>query len=228
MKEYRVKVSIRNNLLLKAIEDTGCKSVAEFCRNNGLAVAAVNSVVCMRTPPLNNNGEFSKIANELMEILGACPTDLWSPEQLTLKISKSTAEMAIDFASMQAALGHNSGFPITAQLPDASAQTNELKQLMNTALDSLTMRERQVLGMRYQNDMLLEDIGKEIGCGRERVRQIEAKALRKLRNPKISKPLKQCCESWIGETRTVKGTRLVFNKVTRMFEEEDYEYQVEE
>ena len=227
MKEYRVKVSVRNNLLLKAIEETGAKSVAEFCRNNGLTVAAVNAIVCMRVPPLNQSGEFSQIAKELMEILGACPTDLWSTEQLTLKINKSTTEMEIDFSSMRAALGGNSGFPILAEMPEESAQTNELTRLVDKALDTLTIREKQVLEMRYKSDMILEDIGNAFGVSRDRARQIEAKALRKLRSPNRSSSLKPYREGWVGELKTVKSKRLVFDDTTRTWHEEDYEYQIE-
>ena len=189
MNEYRVKVGIRNNLLLKAIEGTGCKSVAEFCRNNGLNVNYVNSIVCMRVAPLNKSGEFSKIAKELMEVLGACPTDLWTVEQLTIKLSKNSVERDIDFASMQAALGCNSGFPIITELPESAAQSSELKKIIKQSLDGLTMRERQVISMRHGQDMMLTEIADDIGVGKERVRQIEAKALRKLRDPNRFKSL---------------------------------------
>ena len=189
MNEYRVKVGIRNNLLLKAIEGTGCKSVAEFCRNNGLNVNYVNSIVCMRVAPLNKSGEFSQIAKELMEVLGACPTDLWTVEQLTIKLSKNSVERDIDFASMQAALGCNSGFPIITELPESAAQSSELKKIIKQSLDGLTMRERQVISMRHGQDMMLTEIADDIGVGKERVRQIEAKALRKLRDPNRFKSL---------------------------------------
>ena len=194
MKEYRVKVSVRNNLLLSAIENTGAKSVAEFCRNNGMTVTSVNSMIGMRIPPLLKSGEFSVLAKELMEVLGACPTDLWSPEQLTMNISKSTAEMSIDFASMRAALGGNSGFPVLSELPEESTQNNELSRVINKALDRLTSREKQVINMRHKDEMTLEDIGKSLGATRERVRQIEMKALHKLRTKEMSKDLRTCLD----------------------------------
>lgn len=64
------------------------------------------------------------------------------------------------------------------------ADESELLLAMNFGL--LTERERQVLMLRYYRQMTLEDCGKVIGTQRERVRQIEAKALRKLRHPKCS------------------------------------------
>ena len=62
-------------------------------------------------------------------------------------------------------------------------------------LDTLTPREEMVLRLRYGledgHPRTLEEVGKEFGVTRERIRQIEAKALRKLRHPSRSKKLKE-------------------------------------
>ena len=65
---------------------------------------------------------------------------------------------------------------------------------MEDALDSLTERERKVLQLRFGLDdgrsRTLEEVGKEFHVTRERIRQIETKALRKLRHPSRSRKLK--------------------------------------
>ncbi|HEX9017011.1 MAG TPA: sigma-70 family RNA polymerase sigma factor, partial [Chloroflexota bacterium] len=65
---------------------------------------------------------------------------------------------------------------------------------VDDVLRSLTHRERRVLQLRFGLDdgrqRTLEEVGKEFGVTRERIRQIEAKALRKLRHPSRSKKLK--------------------------------------
>jgi RNA polymerase primary sigma factor len=65
-------------------------------------------------------------------------------------------------------------------------------------LDSLTGRERRVLQLRFGLDdgrqRTLEEVGREFGVTRERIRQIEAKALRKLRHPSRSKKLRDYLE----------------------------------
>ncbi|TAK33867.1 MAG: RNA polymerase sigma factor RpoD [Chloroflexota bacterium] len=81
-----------------------------------------------------------------------------------------------------------------AQAPADAASHQLLKEQVEGVLDSLTYRERRVLQLRFGLDdgrsRTLEEVGREFGVTRERVRQIEAKALRKLRHPSRSKKLK--------------------------------------
>ena len=78
--------------------------------------------------------------------------------------------------------------------PVAAASRELLKEQMSDILDSLNERERKVLEMRFGlkdgQGRTLEEVGREFGVTRERIRQIEAKALRKLRHPIRSKKLK--------------------------------------
>ncbi|MCA9849897.1 MAG: sigma-70 family RNA polymerase sigma factor, partial [Dehalococcoidia bacterium] len=76
---------------------------------------------------------------------------------------------------------------------DAAIQSN-LRETTTRVLASLTPREERVLRMRFgigeKSDHTLEEVGQDFDVTRERIRQIEAKALRKLRHPTRSKKLK--------------------------------------
>ena len=78
--------------------------------------------------------------------------------------------------------------------PAALAESNMLKEKINEVLAMLTPRENEVIRRRYGLDdgkpKTLEEVGKEFNVTRERIRQIEAKALRKLRHPNRAKKLK--------------------------------------
>ena len=71
--------------------------------------------------------------------------------------------------------------------PHAAVEASALQKIVGEALADLTPREQRILRMRFglgeASDHTLEEIGKEFGVTRERIRQIEAKALEKLRDP---------------------------------------------
>ena len=77
--------------------------------------------------------------------------------------------------------------------PQAAAEASALQRIVGEALSDLTPREQRILRMRFgiggTTDHTLEEIGKEFGVTRERIRQIEAKALEKLRDPTRSRKL---------------------------------------
>ena len=77
--------------------------------------------------------------------------------------------------------------------PQAVAEASALQKIVGEALADLTPREQRILRLRFgiggTTDHTLEEIGKEFGVTRERIRQIEAKALEKLRHPTRARKL---------------------------------------
>ena len=78
--------------------------------------------------------------------------------------------------------------------PESILEEDDLKRMVHDVLDSLTPREAKILKMRFgigiDKDYSLEEVGKQFDVTRERIRQIEAKALRKMRHPSRSDKLK--------------------------------------
>ena len=195
--EYRIKVTVRNNLILNAIENAGHKSVAAFCKSIGMSPQKVTELIAMRKPPLNANGEFSHMAKILMEELCALPTDLWTSEQLTLKLKRNTAQRDVSSEGMRAALGMHAEEMLELMKPDDPDEAvlkHEMVSVVEEKLDSLSPREAKMLRLRFGigcEEHTLEEVGKVLDVTRERARQIEAKALRHLKHPSRSDELRQ-------------------------------------
>ena len=230
MGEYRVKVSVRNNLLLKAIEDTGAKSVADFCRINDLSAATINALICMRIKPLTEDGSFCSAAKEVMEVLGACPTDLWTTEQLNLRLGRNSKELVVDKETLQALIC-GQPTPLLVETPEELVGKSELASVVNTVLNRLTIREKQILELRFKQDMTLEEVAKAKEMTRERVRQIEVKAMRKLREPKWDSELRTLLDSYSGNKK--EPAKIIWEhdpeaKEVVQYEDLGYEYRYDD
>ena len=190
MKEFRLKVSVRNNLLLSAIEAQGYVSVAEFERACGLGMGRINNLVAMREAPISTSGEFSKNAKLVMEVLGAAPTDLWTEQQLTIKLKTNSGERAIDANLVQHLLEQKNRTDYLPS-PEDSLLAAETSAIVNEVLGTLKPREKDILVERFEKDLTLEEVGNHHGLSKERIRGIESKALRKLQHESRSKILKE-------------------------------------
>jgi RNA polymerase sigma factor (sigma-70 family) len=183
--EYRIKVTVKNNLILRAIENHGYTSIAKFCRDSKLSNMHVGLLISMKNPPLLESGEFSLIAKRLMEELCALPTELWSSEQLTMKLRTNSAHRNVDIDSMRAALGMSATAAMEMIDVDDRLFAEQRKNKVLEMVDTLTPKEKKVLILRFGldgiNEHTLEETGVIFEVTKERIRQIEAKAIRKLR-----------------------------------------------
>jgi len=188
MDEYRVKISVRNNLLLSAIEAAGYRghgSITRFCAESGVCQSQLSSLLSMRAAPITQDGEFSTGAKQIMEALGAAPSDLWTDAQLTMRLGRNTAETTMGQDALQYLLESHVD-AMTLPNPEDAADASMMSRLVAKVLGTLTPREEKVLRMRNGigcQDMTLEECGETLGVTPERVRQIECRAIRKLRNP---------------------------------------------
>ena len=144
-----------------------------------------------------------RMFKQLMSELGREPTHEELAEKLAMPVEKVRKIMKIakDPISLETPIGDEEDSHLgdfiedkhTVIPIDAAIQSN-LKSATNKVLSSLTAREEKVLRMRFgigmQSDYTLEEVGKQFSVTRERIRQIEAKALRKLKHPSRSKRLR--------------------------------------
>lgn len=148
-----------------------------------------------------------RVSRQLLQELGREPT----PEEIAKEMDLSTEKVreimkiAQEPVSLETPIGEEDDSHLgdfiedqEALAPADAAAYELLKEQLEDVLDTLTEREENVLRLRFGLDdgrtRTLEEVGKVFGVTRERIRQIEAKALRKLRHPSRSKRLKDFLE----------------------------------
>jgi RNA polymerase primary sigma factor len=179
MKDYKLTIKVRNNRLLKAIEEAGGTPGQKWCDENGLCYQRVNKLINMTSSPLNSQGDLFPDAAKLCDVLEKLPEDLWSNEQI-YPLERNFSEIEMSHDEVIALLPQEQ----QQYLPDFSELENsQTKTLVSAALATLTNRERDVIRMRFEEELTYDECAKRFDVTRERIRQIESKAMTKLRHP---------------------------------------------
>ena len=144
-----------------------------------------------------------RVSRQLLQELGRdpVPDELAREMQMPVEKVREIMKIAQEPVSLETPIGEEEDSHLGDFIPDDdipapsdAAAFTLLKEQLIGVLDTLTDREEKVLRLRFGLDdgrsRTLEEVGKEFSVTRERIRQIEAKALRKLRHPSRSKKLK--------------------------------------
>lgn len=147
--------------------------------------------------------KLKRVQRELSQELEREPTAKEIARKMKIEIAKVEEILKIsqEPSSLQARVGADGDTALeefiydeSAESPEDSASYDLLKKHIGEVLDTVSERERKVLLLRFgledSKPRTLEEVGKVFGVTRERIRQIEAKALRKLRHPSRSRKLK--------------------------------------
>ena len=144
-----------------------------------------------------------RVSRQLLQELGHDPTPEEISEEMNMPVDKvrEILKIAQEPVSLETPIGEEEDSHLGDFIPDEDASEPSeaasytlLKEQLIDVLDTLTPREEKVLKLRFGLEdgrtRTLEEVGKEFNVTRERIRQIQAKALRKLRHPSRSKKLK--------------------------------------
>jgi len=148
-----------------------------------------------------------RVSRQLLQELGRepVPEEIAKVMEIPVERVREIMKIAQEPVSLETPIGEEEDSHLGDFIPDEDAPAPAeaasfilLKEQLEEVLETLTPREEKVLRLRFGLDdgrtRTLEEVGQEFGVTRERIRQIEAKALRKLRHPSRSKKLKDYLE----------------------------------
>jgi RNA polymerase sigma factor (sigma-70 family) len=182
MSDYRVKITIRNERLLKAIEDAGYKSARQFAIQNAIEPERVGRLIRGAEKPIDKKGRVTKNCSEILSLLNKTLKECFTDRQLE-GFKSNTFETRVEETELMQLVNPVKNNEVRLIEQDIQLNLNEIFSKY------LSPREEKVLRMRYgiglNTDHTLEEVGLQFSVTGERIKQIEAKALRKLRRPKI-------------------------------------------
>jgi len=185
MKEFEVEIRVRNNLLKQRRTEIGL-SQRELAFAAGVSQWTITVFESMRESPISRRGGWKSTAKRIAQFFCVDEEDIWP--DVVRNVSKHRATVQVDAAGVQSLI--ESDGPQHKRI-----ELRERAQAVNQALGVLTDRERHVLEARCGFDgsegLSLDKIAKDMFLSKERVRRIEAKALRKLRHPSVCSGLKE-------------------------------------
>lgn len=181
MKDYNIQLKIRNNYLLTAMRENGIENAHQLSRASGVYPSKIGEYLNLKRSPYMKNGDLYPSIVKIAEYLNRGINQLFPEEHMYVALEKNTGEVEISSSEVSNLLSDFS--------PTSAIESDERKQALLETLEKLTSREREVISLRFGFDgeeMTLQQVGDALGVTAPRIRQIEHKALRKLRNPKNS------------------------------------------
>jgi len=201
-KEYNVKISVRNNMLLRLMRDAGINSASELARRAGTYPSLIGKIINLQVSAYDLRGEPKSVTKKLCALFKVLPEHLFPVEQLHNSLEKNTSELELDSEQMHSLSNNIEG----NELLDSSIKKDfQIEyQTIDNALGKIRNREREVIektfGLNGCDQMTLTECGKLMNLSGARVRAIQINALRRLRSPSINTGLSDILDSGALET----------------------------
>ena len=181
-KDYRIEIKVKNNRLLTKMEGAGYPSVAKFAEAIGMNRHTIDRIVQMKSAALDEEGYYRPQALQIAKFLNCTPQDIYPPAQMRGAMKENKAQITANANEVESL---TSSLRTLALSPERKMIISEAQVAVKQMLLELTPKEHRVIdllyGLTYGEEMTLDRIGETLGVSRERVRQIEGKALRKMK-----------------------------------------------
>ena len=191
-KDYRIEIKVKNNRLLTKMEQAGYPTVAKLADTIGMNRTVIYRIVSMKSAALDEEGYYRPEALRIAEFLKCTPQDIYPPAQMRGTMKENKAQITANANEVDSL---TSSLRTLAFSPERKMILEDAKQVLKSAMMTLTPKEQRILdlryGLTYGEEKTLDEVGAMFGVSRERIRQHEMKALRKMRHPGRSKELRE-------------------------------------
>ncbi|TAK95258.1 sigma-70 family RNA polymerase sigma factor [Patescibacteria group bacterium] len=179
VREARIEARVKNNVLYQAIYGLGI-SAADFCHQTGFPLNKLYAFICLRCSPYSKRGGFTPQAEQLANLIGIPPEELFPCWLYQLEKTRASMEISLN----ELPPGFRPLLIEEATSPEQEVITRELVSKLPDLLGKLEARQQTIIRLRFglggEEPKTLEETGKIVNLSRERIRDIEKKALRKL------------------------------------------------
>jgi hypothetical protein len=207
--DYRVKILIRNERILKLIEDKGYVSVRKFCAIEKISYQRVTELISGKLKPIRDSGEPSFVCKQVLKALGAEIEDCFTARQLK-GFNKRSFEIKVKEQDLKKLINPTVNHEIKMIEQDAK---NNIRHAIEIGLQP---KEAAMLKMRFGFDdgkeQTLDQISKTFSLSRERVRQIISKAQRKMKHPHV---MRQILKSGADEVFGIKNLPINLKRIKK-------------
>ena len=191
--EYRFQIKIRNNVVLKRIEELGFDSIPEFCRAKKLTYHLVTEIINFKLPFYTKQGAITLHISKLADALSLLPDHIYPPERRDRPLASNTYNIEANKNDLMQIAG---SLRMDALPPDDRKMLGDFQPMLSRIMDEcLPPRHRDILERRFGlitgREESLDEIAADMGVTPARIRQLEAVAIRKLRHPDRSKRLRE-------------------------------------
>ena len=191
--EYRFQIKIRNNVVLKRIEELGFDSIPEFCRAKKLTYHLVTEIINFKLPFYTKQGAITLHISKLADALNLLPDHIYPPERRDRPLASNTYNIE---ANKNDLMQIADSLRMDALPPDDRKMLDDFQPTLSQIMDEcLSPRYRDVLERRFGlitgREETLNEIAADMGVTPDRIRQLEAVAIRKLKHPARSTKLRE-------------------------------------
>lgn len=177
MKDYRVEVKVKNNLLWQAMQFKGIKNAAHLSREVNLPPTVVGRYLNLVENVYDREGNYKETFQKICDYFDMMPADLYPVERMRDPLLSNRGAVEISETELKQLNGVEAD-------PIALVHQEQVQDAVHRLIDLINPREAKAVRMRAGIDgreHTYEEIGNELGVGKQRARQIYEKALRRMR-----------------------------------------------